>query len=198
MDERTLREIVCGAVTAGFVLSLYLTWQTTQHTAAGLAAFAALIARFGIAFGWPFQRCSAGDRPNEDPQPTQPGIAESTLDSAGLDHGESGVDLAESQDRLTSKIPKIAESCVRLFDELDRNMADFDQGRRQLAEHVKVRIEVILESAGVEAIKGEVAFDRMRHEPDKSTTNGAEIAETISPGFSLGRRVLRRARVRIV
>jgi molecular chaperone GrpE (heat shock protein) len=95
------------------------------------------------------------------------------------------------------KISKIAESCVRLFDELDKNMGDFDQGKRELAEHIMARIEVILESAGVEAINGETEFDRTRHEPDKAVSDGAEIAETITPGFSLGRRVLRRARVRI-
>jgi hypothetical protein len=52
----------------------------------------------------------------------------------------------------------------------------------------------------VETICSDATFDRLRHQPDHTRpgiTQGAAIAQTLSPGFAVGRRVLRRARVRL-
>lgn len=95
---------------------------------------------------------------------------------------------------------RLAEECVDLVDELDRNMASFDPERQELADHVILRMEEGLERSGVDVISEDEAFDSKRHRPEKATTKtspGAPIAETLSPGFAVGRRVLRRARVRL-
>jgi hypothetical protein len=95
---------------------------------------------------------------------------------------------------------KLVEECVELYDQLDRNRGRFDRAGRELTDHVTYRLQEILDRCGVELIAGEMTFDYTRHQPEQTTASvavGAPIAETLSPGFSLGRRVLRRARVRL-
>ena len=93
----------------------------------------------------------------------------------------------------------LAEECVELLDELDELRPAFDPARRMLAEHVMSRLEEALERSGIEVISGDIAFDRNRHKPERASAaaSGATIAETLSPGFAVGQRVLRRARVRL-
>jgi hypothetical protein len=92
----------------------------------------------------------------------------------------------------------LVEECVALFDELDRHAAAFDPPRREVAEHVTCRLREILERCGVEPVDGDTTFDRNRHQPDGGAAPpAAPIAEVLSPGFAVGRRVLRRARVRL-
>ncbi len=95
---------------------------------------------------------------------------------------------------------KLVEECVEVVDELDRHISTFDAPRREVAEHVVLRIEEVLERSGVEVISDEPIFDRSRHQPigaSATASPGAAISETLSPGFAVGRRVLRRARVRV-
>jgi molecular chaperone GrpE (heat shock protein) len=95
---------------------------------------------------------------------------------------------------------KLVEECVDVVDELDEHMSSFDAPRREVAGHVIVRLEEILGRSGVEIISDDATFDRVRHKPDPTnaeTDNGAAIHQTLSPGFALGSRVLRRARVRV-
>jgi len=95
---------------------------------------------------------------------------------------------------------KLVEECVEVLDELDEHVDSFDAPRREVAGHVIVRLEEILGRSGVEIISNEATFDRTRHKPDSShaaTDNGAAIHQTFSPGFAVGPRVLRRARVRL-
>ena len=94
----------------------------------------------------------------------------------------------------------LAEKCVELVEELDRQVANFDPPRRELADHVILRLEEVLERSGVEVISEDTTFDRRRHKPEKAESqiaSGAPITETLSPGFAIGPRVLRRARVRV-
>jgi hypothetical protein len=94
----------------------------------------------------------------------------------------------------------LAEGCVELIDELDQNADGFDPLRRELADHVALRLEEVLERSGVEVIKDEATFDRARHRPVRgvgAASPGAIISETVSSGFAVGPRVLRRARVRV-
>ena len=95
---------------------------------------------------------------------------------------------------------KLVEECVEIVDELDSHMDGLDAPRRELARHVVLRMEEILGRSGVEVIMNDATFDRARHKPttaSAATTPGAAISETLSPGFAVGRRVLRRARVRV-
>lgn len=95
---------------------------------------------------------------------------------------------------------KLVEECVELLDELDRHMDNFDPARRELAAHVIQRVQEILERCGVQTIMTETIFDRNRHQPTPSGSSivpGATIAETLSPGFVVANRMLRRARVRL-
>ncbi len=94
----------------------------------------------------------------------------------------------------------LAEECVDMVDELDRTMARFDPEKQELADHVIWRLAEVLERSGVELISDDTAFDSKRHKPEKATSrtaSGATISEILTPGFAVGRRVLRRARVRV-
>jgi molecular chaperone GrpE (heat shock protein) len=93
---------------------------------------------------------------------------------------------------------KLVEECVELYDQLDRNKSRFDRAGQELTNHVSFQLQEILERCGVETIAGETTFDYTRHQAERTPTSiaiGASITETLSPGFSVGRRVLRRARV---
>lgn len=95
---------------------------------------------------------------------------------------------------------KLVEECVEVVDELDEHLDSFDAPRREVARHMILRLEEILGRSGVEIISNEVIFDRARHKPDAdhaAIDNGAAVRETLSPGFAVGPRVLRRARVRL-
>lgn len=88
----------------------------------------------------------------------------------------------------------LVEDCVQLLDEMDRDFEHAEPERKDLAEHVVLRLSEILERAGVEVIDGEATFDRTRHQAPKASPGMAVVA-TISPGYAVGRRVLRRAKV---
>jgi hypothetical protein len=92
---------------------------------------------------------------------------------------------------------KLVEESVALFDELDRHRVDFDPPRLEVADHVVCRLQEILERCGVEPISGLGAFDRNRHQPEGAARvlPGATVTKTLSPGFRVGKRILRRARV---
>ena len=95
---------------------------------------------------------------------------------------------------------RLVEEDVDLIDELDRHRAELDPSGRALADHVTARLEEVLLRAGVEVIEADTRFDRLRHAPLGSGADskpGAAIAEVVSPGFAIGRRVLRRAQVRL-
>ena len=95
---------------------------------------------------------------------------------------------------------KLVEECVGLFNDLDEHLAGFDPPRQELAEYVLLQLQEILERSDVELIADEATFERHRHQPEQSNTEaipGTPIIETLSPGFAIGRRVLRRARVRL-
>lgn len=94
---------------------------------------------------------------------------------------------------------KLVEESVALFDELDRHRVDFDAPRQEVADHVICRLHEILERCGVEPISGGGPFDRNRHQPDGATRvpPGATVTQTLSPGFRVGKRILRRARVQV-
>lgn len=94
---------------------------------------------------------------------------------------------------------RLVEECVELFDELDQVSPRLEPPARELAEHMQLRLQQILERANVAVIIDETAFDRSRHQPEQKTSvaPGAALAATVSPGFVVGRRVLRRARVSV-
>ena len=125
-------------------------------------------------------------------EPTSPGHA---ADPRRSDSQEDG--RLEEDGRWT----KLVEECVEVVDEFDGYTSSFDAPRREVAEHVISRLEEVLGRSGVEIISNEAFFDRARHSPDAmsggAAAPGAAIRETLSPGFAVGRRVLRRARVRV-
>jgi hypothetical protein len=95
---------------------------------------------------------------------------------------------------------KLVEECVEVVDELDEHMGSFDAPRREVARHVILRLEEILGRPGGVIISNDTIFDRARHKPDadhSALDNGATVGETLSPGFAVGPRVVRRAQVRL-
>ena len=114
---------------------------------------------------------------------------------------ESQGDSLIGDDLLNNKAwIKLTQECVTLFDELDRKSASMDPRRQELASYVCSQLEEILERCGVTIISGDSAFDERRHRPSPAVSRvaaGTAIAETLSPGFVVGPRVLRRARVRL-
>ncbi len=133
---------------------------------------------------------------NSAPPPNQPPGDESRMKFV-----EQNVDLENELDRQKDESwMKLVEQNVDLVNDLDRQKAAFDSSGKQLADYVMARLQELLERSGVETIITDRHFDRDRHQPERGGANvspGALIAETLSPGFAVGRRVLRRARVRL-
>jgi molecular chaperone GrpE (heat shock protein) len=91
---------------------------------------------------------------------------------------------------------KLVENCVDLFDELDSHLDHFDPSGREVAEHTCLRLQEILQRCGVDLIDQPGDFDRSLHQPvEPGTGLNSATVRPISPGFRVGRRVLRRARV---
>jgi hypothetical protein len=94
----------------------------------------------------------------------------------------------------------LVQECVGVVKDLDRHMGSFDPARQELADHVILGLAEGLERTGVDLILGDDDFDSKRHESVEAksgSASGATIAETLSPGFAVGRRVLRKAQVRV-
>lgn len=110
-------------------------------------------------------------------------------------------DAASSNPLDNRQWMSLVEECVELFDEFERHKASFDASSRELADHINSRLQEILERAGVETIASDSNFDPRRHKSQNTisveATEHALITETLSPGFAVGPRVLRRAHVRL-
>jgi hypothetical protein len=106
-----------------------------------------------------------------------------------------------SGDPLDNKVwVNVVEECVALFDEMDRLGTTVSEESRDLAEHVCDRLREILERSGVEVLEGSTEFDRRLHQlygEAVRSPDGTAVTRTISPGFRVGRRIFRRARVTI-
>lgn len=93
----------------------------------------------------------------------------------------------------------LVEECVDLFDELDRYAPSMDGAGRELAQHIMARIQEVLARCGVSVIEGDNAFTRSDHQSETGggAVEGSRIVHTLSPGFRVDQRVLRRAIVAI-
>ncbi len=111
------------------------------------------------------------------------------------------VGQAPLDDPLSNKpLMSLVEECVSLFDELDRLRPSLEPAAQDFADHMGCRIQEVLERSGVTIIAEDLTFDRHRHQSEataETPTDGASIGETQSPGFAVGRRVFRRARVKL-
>jgi hypothetical protein len=126
-------------------------------------------------------------------QPTPPGINVSSPMTENRETEATG--LLDNGPWL-----KLVGECVDLVDEFDRHLSGLDEPQRDLAEHTISRVQEALERSGVEVILTAEEFDRKRHQPDGSrgpVPSDAMVAEVLSPGFAIGPRVFRRARVRL-
>jgi hypothetical protein len=130
-------------------------------------------------------------------------------DSLVLEEGEADKIEREVMGNLRERVVRpndppdeqwvdLVDECVGLVEELDRDMSRFDEPRQELADHTIWRLAEVLERSGVDLISDDETFDKKRHQPYGSKAAPDDpIAETLSPGFAVGRRVLRRARVRV-
>jgi hypothetical protein len=128
------------------------------------------------------------------------GRPEATESGASTPSHTGTSDLERASPLEDGRWMTLVEECVEVVDELDEHMDSFDAPRREMAGHVIMRLEEILGRSGVEIISNDAVFDRARHKPDADhtgTDNGGAVRETLSPGFAVGPRVLRRARVRL-
>lgn len=136
--------------------------------------------------------------------PEQPGqfaySSGSPGDDRGRDSSEERSFHQDTEDPLDNKRwMKLVQGCVDIFDELDGLFPESDP-RQETAVHVMYRLQEILSRSGVEIISQVPTFDINRHvtePPDMEMRPGTTITEVISPGFAVGRRVIRLAHVRV-
>lgn len=133
------------------------------------------------------------------------GVVASLADAPGPDFSQTVAQSPLKEEPVSSKADLengpwigLVEDCVALIGEFDRHKISFDPQCQEIVDHTVLRLEEVLVRSRVEIISDEVDFDRNRHKPDAedSSTDGT-IIETISPGFAVEQRVLRRARVRL-
>jgi hypothetical protein len=120
-------------------------------------------------------------------------------DPASVPVGVEGRNQAED-DQEQKRWLGLVEECAALLDELERNRESLEPSARELADHVELRLQEILERSGVMVIADETTFDRGRHQAERGASRarpGDAILETLRPGLAVGRRVLRRAIVRL-
>ncbi|MFM9964369.1 MAG: nucleotide exchange factor GrpE [Planctomycetaceae bacterium] len=93
---------------------------------------------------------------------------------------------------------KLVEELISLFEQLEAGQSALRPEQRAICEHLRSQLQEILERNGVTIIESEPVFDPYRHRLSAGGTAipGSAIEETVSPGFVVGSRVLRRATVR--
>ena len=93
---------------------------------------------------------------------------------------------------------KLAKENADFMDELDALSPQLDEGARKLVQHVNIRLQEALERCGVGRIEEETIYDVVRHRSasGQRIVQGGPICETVEPGLALGRKVLRRAKVK--
>lgn len=122
----------------------------------------------------------------------------------------AGSNPTVSSEALTKKVSddplqnkpwlNLVEECVDLYDELDRLQPSLDASAQELTDHCHCRLLEILERSGVSILAENATFDRNHHQAEparESPHEGTPIEATLSPGFAVGRRVFRRARVKL-
>jgi hypothetical protein len=129
------------------------------------------------------------------------------LASEGLQTHSTSPDSSLTAPQLVKEEPlnneswlHLAEECIGIFDELDRIAPNVDTARQEMIRHVKSRLQEILTRSGVKLISHDTAYDRSRHQlepPNLDIPSGTPTIEIVSPGFVVGRRVLRPAHVRV-
>lgn len=165
-----------AAVTANILalISLLLAAGSTNWWAVAATCLAAIGALAGSVLA--LRRTVVTAEPSIDPVPPN-----------------ASPDPADDPGRLA-----LVEDVVELFDELDRHRDALADGERGLADHVSARLAEILERSDVDVITGDEPYDRSLHAADSAhPVPGAAIADVVSVGFVMDRRVLRRARVRL-
>lgn len=93
----------------------------------------------------------------------------------------------------------LAQGCANLFDEL-AGLFPASDPRQETANHVMYRLREILSRSGVEIIFDDRTYDAYRHQlesPNTETRTGTPI-KIVSPGFAIGRLVLRLAQAQVV
>lgn len=131
-------------------------------------------------------------------------------DEEPLGHREAGEDgmVVASTEPVPTDDPLdnrawlgLVEGCVQLYDDLDRQRAALGEpATRDFADYACFRLQETLERAGVEVTLDPAPFDQRWHRPEPplaTVPRDARVAQVLSPGFSVGRRVLRKARVRL-
>lgn len=95
---------------------------------------------------------------------------------------------------------KLVEDCTELYSEIADRLPCYDPNQLNLAHHVLDRLLEILERNGVTIISGDHLFDRTRHATEGGSRDvpaDSPILATISPGFAIEKRVLRKAVVKV-
>lgn len=150
-------------------------------------------------------RPAAGRRTGTEPPAVADGSPMAASEPAQTGHEEPGAPSPTPAwppvDSLNNR-PwiKLAEDCVALYDELDHHLTALDAGGRDLAEHVCLRLQEILQRNDVTIIDEDGGFERTLHQPTGGSAGGGSEPRQVtilSPGFRVGRRILRRARVQL-
>lgn len=134
-----------------------------------------------------------------EPQMKAAPVAVLPAPNSAVDAGQTAVTDHDPLDN-TAWV-NLAEACVELFSELESYQTEFDPPRREVAEHVCDRLREILVRSEVGLIEADGVFDRNFHEfvscGAPPQTDGASV-RVLTPGFHIGRRILRRAHVELV
>jgi hypothetical protein len=197
MDHRLLvlfTSAVAAIANVGTIVFLILAGQTDSIGWPILASAVAGVATLSvIATHAVLPKVQPAASTPQPPQPTSERVADRTTELRLVEASLDGP--------LRNKaLMNLVEECVSLFDELERLRPGLDTSSQDFADHLGCRLQEILERSDVTIITGEAAFDRHRHQhasPDATVADGTPIAETQSPGFAVGRRVFRRARVKL-
>lgn len=160
-----------------------------------------------VEMAWANETLSEAERRRLDQLETELGLGRERAKEIERDiMGGTREELVSPDDYEREYLPAdeqwmgLVEECVGVVKDLDRNMAAFDPARQELADHVILSLAEGLERTGVDLIVDDEVFDSRRHELAEATSrtaSGEAIVETVSPGFAVGRRILRKVQVRV-
>jgi len=140
------------------------------------------------------------DNPAPPPEPPQVHTETVSKPEETVENSPQPVSvLSVPEDPLMNKAwLGLAEECVSLYDEMFCLSSEVSPESKEMLLHLMIRIQQTLERSDVEVTEDVRSFDRLRHKDvgKSMPADGTPVVATLSPGYSVGRKVLRKAIVK--
>lgn len=137
--------------------------------------------------------------PSHDPHSVEESNILQTKDAIAVQPTSLSEKVLKPAEYADDTWQNLVQECIDLLETLERHQEQPIDGR-ELNDYITSQLIEILQRNQVEIVDSDSEYNLLRHQvlpPGSKAEPGAKIARTVSPGFAIGRRVLRRAKVEL-